>query len=53
MSPNRPTNIDIDAALAEAAEQYRAKNPRSLAQYREACAALPGGTRRSLSSRSR
>ena len=42
-----PANIDIDAALAEAQEQYRARNPRSLAQWQEACAALPGGNTRS------
>jgi glutamate-1-semialdehyde 2,1-aminomutase len=40
-------NIDIDAALTEAQEQYRAYNPKSLAQYEEACAALPGGNTRS------
>jgi glutamate-1-semialdehyde 2,1-aminomutase len=40
-------NIDIDAALTEAQEQYRAHNPKSLAQYEEACAALPGGNTRS------
>jgi glutamate-1-semialdehyde 2,1-aminomutase len=42
-----PANIDIDAALAEAQEQYRARNPKSLAQWQEACAALPGGNTRS------
>jgi glutamate-1-semialdehyde 2,1-aminomutase len=41
-----PANIDIDAALAEAQEQYRARNPKSLAQWQEACAALPGGNTR-------
>jgi glutamate-1-semialdehyde 2,1-aminomutase len=46
MSPSPPANIDIAAALAEAQEQYRAKNPKSLAQYEEACAALPGGNTR-------
>jgi glutamate-1-semialdehyde 2,1-aminomutase len=40
-------NIDIAAALAEAQEHYRARNPKSLAQYEEACAALPGGNTRS------
>src|SRR5437762_13269799 len=42
-----PANIDIEAALAEAQEQYRAANPKSLAQYEAACAALPGGNTRS------
>ena len=42
-----PANIDIDAALAEAQEQYRARNPKSLAQWQEACTALPGGNTRS------
>jgi glutamate-1-semialdehyde 2,1-aminomutase len=44
---NHPANIDIAAALAEAQELYRAENPKSLAQYEEACAALPGGNTRS------
>jgi len=47
MSTNHPANIDIAAALAEAQELYRARNPKSLAQYEEACAALPGGNTRS------
>lgn len=47
MSPTHPANIDIAAALTEAQEQYRATNPKSLAQYEEACAALPGGNTRS------
>ncbi len=47
MAVAHPTNIDIAAALAEAQEQYRARNPKSLAQYREACAAMPGGNTRS------
>jgi glutamate-1-semialdehyde 2,1-aminomutase len=42
-----PANIDIAAALAEAQEEYRARNPKSLRQYEEACAALPGGNTRS------
>ena len=42
-----PANIDVAAALAEAQEEYRQRNPRSLAQYEEACAALPGGNTRS------
>jgi glutamate-1-semialdehyde 2,1-aminomutase len=51
MSPTHPAyvpgNIDIAAALTEAQEQYRARNPKSLAQHEEACAALPGGNTRS------
>jgi glutamate-1-semialdehyde 2,1-aminomutase len=47
MPDTRPANIDIDAALAEAQEHYRAANPKSLAQYEAACAALPGGNTRS------
>jgi len=47
MSTTHPANIDIAAALAEAQEEYRARNPKSLAQYSEACAALPGGNTRS------
>jgi glutamate-1-semialdehyde 2,1-aminomutase len=46
MITTHPANIDIDAALAEAHEQYRARNPKSLAQYDEACAAFPGGNTR-------
>jgi glutamate-1-semialdehyde 2,1-aminomutase len=47
MPDPRPANIDIGAALAEAVELYRARNPKSAAQYAEACAALPGGNTRS------
>ena len=46
MSPTHPANIDVAAALAEAQEVYRAHNPKSLAQYEAACAALPGGNTR-------
>src|SRR5689334_3366374 len=46
MSTNHPGNIDIAAALGEAQELYRARNPKSLAQYQEACAAMPGGNTR-------
>jgi len=42
-----PTNIDIGAALAEAEALYHARNPKSLAQHRQACAAMPGGNTRS------
>ena len=47
MTPGHPANIDINAALAEAEERYRANNPKSLTQHREACAAMPGGNTRS------
>jgi glutamate-1-semialdehyde 2,1-aminomutase len=47
MNTTHPANIDLAAALAEAQEQYRGRNPKSLAQYEEACAALPGGNTRS------
>src|SRR5260370_605879 len=40
-------NIDIGAALVEAEGLYRERNPKSLAQHREACAAMPGGNTRS------
>src|SRR5260370_19390998 len=44
--PSR-ANSDIGAALAEAEGLYRERNPKSLAQHREACAAMPGGNTRS------
>ena len=48
MSPTtHPANIDIAAALAEAEELYRTRNPKSLAQHRAACEAMPGGNTRS------
>src|SRR5215469_2601496 len=47
MTQTHPTNIDIGGALAEAEELYRAPNPTSLAQHREACEAMPGGNTRS------
>jgi glutamate-1-semialdehyde 2,1-aminomutase len=47
MSTTHPANIDVAAALAEAQDEYRARNPKSLAQYEKACAALPGGNTRS------
>src|SRR5215471_7401208 len=40
-------NIHVEAALAEAEELYRARNPKSLAQHRAACEAMPGGNTRS------
>ena len=46
MTDTHTPNIDLAAALAEAEEQYRAANPKSLAQHREACAAMPGGNTR-------
>jgi glutamate-1-semialdehyde 2,1-aminomutase len=49
MSETTLRNTDIDAALTEAREAYIARNPKSLAQYVEATAAMPGGnTRTSL-----
>jgi glutamate-1-semialdehyde 2,1-aminomutase len=47
MAGVRSTNIDIAAALAEAEELYRARNPKSLAQHQAACEAMPGGNTRS------
>jgi glutamate-1-semialdehyde 2,1-aminomutase len=46
MTAARSANIDLDAALAEAEEQYRARHPLSLAQHREACESMPGGNTR-------
>ena len=46
MSASHPANSTTAAALAEAQEEYRARNPRSLAQYEAACAAMPGGNTR-------
>jgi glutamate-1-semialdehyde 2,1-aminomutase len=46
MSTTHPANINITAALSEAQEQYRARNPKSLALHEQACAALPGGNTR-------
>jgi hypothetical protein len=47
MAASPPANIDLAAALAEAEELYRARNPKSLAQHRAACEAMPGGNTRS------
>jgi glutamate-1-semialdehyde 2,1-aminomutase len=46
MTEARARNIDLAAALAEAEENYRAANPKSLAQHQQACAAMPGGNTR-------
>ena len=46
MAQIQPANIDLAAALAEAEQQYRAAHPKSFAQHREACAAMPGGNTR-------
>ena len=43
---NHAANIDLAAALAEAEEQYRSRNPKSLEQHHAACAAMPGGNTR-------
>jgi len=49
MSETALRNTDIDTALAAAREAYVAANPKSLARYVEATAAMPGGnTRTSL-----
>lgn len=49
MSETALRNTDIDTALTEAREAYITKNPKSLARYVEATAAMPGGnTRTSL-----
>jgi glutamate-1-semialdehyde 2,1-aminomutase len=40
------SNVDLAAALAEAEAHYRARNPKSFAQYEAACAAMPGGNTR-------
>ena len=45
-TPHRAANIDLVAALGEAEEDYRARNPKSLAQHQAACAAMPGGNTR-------
>jgi glutamate-1-semialdehyde 2,1-aminomutase len=47
MPDSHPANLDIEAALAEAVERYRAHNPKSLEQHEAACAAMPGGSTRS------
>jgi glutamate-1-semialdehyde 2,1-aminomutase len=47
MTTTHPANIDIKAALAEAEELYRARNPKSFDQHQKACAAMPGGNTRS------
>jgi glutamate-1-semialdehyde 2,1-aminomutase len=47
MTAAHPANIDIDAALREAEEQYAARNPQSRTQYEAACEAMPGGNTRS------
>jgi glutamate-1-semialdehyde 2,1-aminomutase len=46
MAATYPRNVSAEAALAEAEERYRAQNPKSLAQHREACASMPGGNTR-------
>ncbi len=46
MTQTYAANIDLAAALVEAEEHYQAANPKSLAQHRAACAAMPGGNTR-------
>ncbi len=42
------TNVDLEAALAEADANYVAANPASQQQYEEALAAMPGGNTRTV-----
>ncbi len=46
MTQTHAANIDIASALAEAEREYSARNPKSAAQHREACTAMPGGNTR-------
>jgi glutamate-1-semialdehyde 2,1-aminomutase len=46
MTTTHPANINVQAALTEAEERYRAANPKNLAQHHIACAAMPGGNTR-------
>jgi glutamate-1-semialdehyde 2,1-aminomutase len=46
MTQTYAANIDLAAALAEAEAEYSARNPKSLAQHRTACRAMPGGNTR-------
>ena len=46
MKTTQPANINVQAALAEAEERYRARNPKSLEQHQAACEAMPGGNTR-------
>ena len=48
MSPNPPRNSDLDSALAEARERYRARRPESERIHRAAREVLPGGNTRSV-----
>ncbi len=48
MSQTATRNTDIETALATAKESYVAANPRSLARYIDATAAMPGGNTRSV-----
>ena len=41
-------NTDLDAALAEAKQDYAIRNPKSLARYQEALTAMPGGNTRTV-----
>src|SRR5258708_6315437 len=42
------TNIDIDAALAEARSDFAVRNHTSLLQHQAACRVMPGGNTRSI-----
>src|SRR5262245_20179883 len=48
MSPTQQRNSDLDSALAEARERYRAVRPESERIHRAARAVLPGGNTRSV-----
>lgn len=41
-------NIDVSSALNEAKERYVGDNPKSFAQWTDACAAMPGGNTRTV-----
>lgn len=42
------SNIDIEAALADACSRYAMRNPQSNARHVEACSVMPGGNTRSI-----
>ncbi len=48
MSETALRNADIDAALAEAKQDYTTRNPKSLARHVEATAVMPGGNTRTV-----
>ncbi|MDP6815227.1 MAG: aspartate aminotransferase family protein [Alphaproteobacteria bacterium] len=48
MSAPVVANADVASALAEAEAQFEAANPKSLAQFQDAAAAMPGGNTRTV-----